>query len=196
MITRLRGILLEKQALSIVLDVGGVGYEVEVPLLSLEKLPALGSELVLYTHYVVREDAHALFGFCSLDERTLFRQIIKVNGVGPKLAMAILSHLSVDLFTKLIQEAEVTALTQIPGIGKKTAERLLIELRDKLKNPISFDCSSQNHASPFSGAIHEAVSALVALGYKPQEASLAINRIEKKGLSRDEMIRLALKATA
>lgn len=188
MITRLRGLLLEKKELVIVIEIGGIGYELEVPLLTFRKLPEIGTELVLFTHQVIREDAHVLYGFSTLEERALFRQMIRVNGIGPKLAMSVLSQVSPSEFAHLIAEGKIAYLTRIPGIGKKTAERLLIELRDKLAGFSEKPCSIQKNS-----AYEEATSALVALGFKPQEATALVMRVEKPEMDRDEIIRMALK---
>ena len=196
MITRLKGTLLEKQELTIVIEVGGIGYELEVPLSTFQKLPDTGAEIILFTHYFIREDAHVLYGFSTPEERTLFRQLIKINGVGPKLAMSVLSHLSVSEFVKLVQAEKIAALTQIPGVGKKTAERLLIELRDKLAGLFQNEKSAELKNIVFNrqANTHEdATTALISLGFKPQEASYLLMRVEKPGLSSEEMIRLALK---
>lgn len=188
MITRLRGLLLEKKELVIVIEIGGIGYELEVPLLTFRKLPEIGTELVLFTHQVIREDAHVLYGFSTLEERALFRQMIRVNGIGPKLAMSVLSQVSPSEFAHLIAEGKIAYLTRIPGIGKKTAERLLVELRDKLAGFSEKPCSIQKNS-----AYEEATSALVALGFKPQEATALVMRVEKPEMDREEIIRMALK---
>lgn len=189
MINRLRGLLLEKKELIIVLEVAGIGYELEVPLLTFRKLPEIGTELVLFTHQVIREDAHTLYGFATLEERTLFRQMIRVNGIGPKLAISVLSEMSPTEFAHLIQEGKITYLTKIPGIGKKTAERLVIELRDKL---VGFTEKTMVFRTD-PNIYEEATSALVALGFKPQEASQLVMRVEKPDMDREEIIRMALK---
>lgn len=200
MISQLRGTVREKLPPEIVLDVGGVGYELLCPMTTFYRLPELGREVQLYTHLSVREDAHVLFGFASKDDRALFRELIKVNGVGPKLALSILSGMELTDFVRRVHEGEVAALTKIPGVGKKTAERLVVEMRDKLKDwdfrggagkaPVMNPASTV----PDGDAVQEAVAALVALGYKPQEASKAIAKQEQDGLKAEERIRLALKA--
>lgn len=186
MITLLKGVLLEKEESLIVVEVHGIGYEVEVPLLTFRKLPLVGEAIVLYTHYFIREDAHILYGFSTHEERSLFRQLIKVNGVGPRLAMSVLSHLSVDEFVRLIHTEKLVLLTKIPGIGKKTAERLVIELRDKLSFLFQ---SAQSTAS----ANTDATTALVSLGFKREEAAYLVARVERPDLESGEMIKRALR---
>ncbi|MBK8973590.1 MAG: Holliday junction branch migration protein RuvA [Hahellaceae bacterium] len=198
MIGRLQGVLLENAPPVVVVGVNGVGYEVEVPLTVLPDLPALGGELDLYTHLVVREDAHLLFGFIRRQDRDLFRLLIKVNGIGPKLAVAILSHMSPVELVQCVADDNITRLTKMPGIGKKTAERLVIDLRDRLKDWSvgGLKAASENEAfklEPVSDPRAEAESALVALGYKPAEAARAISQVYASGMERDALIRLALK---
>jgi len=198
MIGRLNGILLEKQPPFILVDVNGVGYECQAPMNTIYNLPELGQNVILHTHLSVSENAHTLFAFFSLEERKLFRVLIKVNGVGPKLALAILSAMSALEFVQNVHEGDVNNLVKIPGVGKKTAERLIIEMKDKLKN---WDVSSgvdrnksSNSKSNFGNAnIQEAISGLVALGYKPQNASQAISKIDDDSLPAASLIRLALK---
>lgn len=199
MIGRIRGIIIEKQAPHLLVDVSGVGYELQAPMTTFYRLPAVGQEVVLHTHLQVREDAHVLFGFFDGRERELFRELLKVNGVGPKLALAILSGMEPDLFVKCVQEHNYNALTRLPGVGKKTAERLLIEMRDRLDSwapdfgrvGVSLDASL---IAPASDALQDAESALIALGYKPQEASKAVAAVKVgEGQSSEELIRLALK---
>jgi holliday junction DNA helicase RuvA len=196
MIGRLKGILLEKSPPHLLIDVQGVGYVVEAPLLTCYRLPEPGQEVILHTHFVVREDAQLLYGFSELQERSLFRNLIKVSNVGPKLALAILSGLEPDAFVRCIMNNDATALVKIPGVGKKTAERLVIEMRDRLadwqlqlaKPIVDKVLSSADQMT------HEAISALVSLGYKPQEAKQAITRIYQKQMSSAELIRLALQS--
>ncbi len=186
MIGHLRGQILRKQPPHLLIDVHGVGYEVEAPMSTFYNLPEAGAEVTLFTHLVVREDAQVLFGFGSEAERRFFRSLIKVNGVGPKLALTILSGISVEGFVRCVQENDTAALTRLPGIGKKTAERLVVEMRDRLD-----DVS----ASTTAGSAHprdEALSALVSLGYKPQEASHMLRGIKEQDLSSEELIRRAL----
>lgn len=199
MIGRLRGSLAEKQPPHLVLDVNGVGYEVEVPMTTLYRLPHVGETVTLHTHLVVREDAHLLYGFYEKRERELFRELIRLNGVGPKLALALMSGLEVDELVRCVQAQDTSALTRIPGVGKKTAERLLVELKDRFKAweslPGTFTLVSNgpNQAEPFASAESDAVSALISLGYKPQEASKAVSAIKEKDLSSADLIRRALK---
>ncbi|ARD10857.1 MULTISPECIES: Holliday junction branch migration protein RuvA [Pseudomonas] len=199
MIGRLRGSLAEKQPPHLVLDVNGVGYELEVPMTTLYRLPHVGETVTLHTHLVVREDAHLLYGFYEKRERELFRELIRLNGVGPKLALALMSGLEVDELVRCVQAQDASALTRIPGVGKKTAERLLVELKDRFKAweslPGTFTLVSNgpNQAEPVASAESDAVSALISLGYKPQEASKAVSAIKEKDLSSADLIRRALK---
>ncbi len=204
MIGRIRGILIEKQATDIVVDVQGVGYEIQAPMSTIYLLPAIGKEVMLYTHLVVREDAHLLYGFLALDERHMFRSLIKISGVGPKMALAILSGMAVEEFVRTVRNNDLAALVRMPGIGKKTAERLVVEMKDKLMDwSESASVTSIAIASP-SGLSdrqmsQEAETALVALGYKPQEAARVIAQVLKLNgdLNRsEELIRLALRSMA
>lgn len=198
MIGRLTGVLLEKQPPHIILDVQGVGYELDAPMSTFYKLPALGQSVTLHTHMVVREDAQLLYAFGEKRERELFRELIRLNGVGPKLALALMSGLEVDELIRAVQAQDTSALVRVPGVGKKTAERLLIELRDRFKAwealPGAFKplAGEGGNAAPVSQS-SDAVSALIALGYKPQEASRAVAAIEEDGMSSEELIRRALK---
>lgn len=194
MIGRLRGIILEKQAPDLVLDVQGVGYEVAAPMSTFCNLPAINEEVSLFTHLVVREDAQLLYGFATMRERLLFRSLLKVNGVGAKLALTILSGSDVDDFSRSVQEGDADSLTRLPGVGKKTAERLIIEMRDRLKN-ISGAMGLKpvvSAAASLAGAKDEAIEALISLGYKPIEADKMIRVLDSDGLSTEELIRLAL----
>ncbi|MAY37770.1 MULTISPECIES: Holliday junction branch migration protein RuvA [Spongiibacter] len=196
MIARLRGVLIEKQAPEIVVDVNGVGYEVLVPMTTLYTLPALGEEVSLYIQMIVREDAHSLFGFNDTRGRQLFRDLIKVNGVGPKLALTIMSGIDSDDFVRCVQDGDTASLVRLPGVGKKTAERLVMEMRDRLASWAPDQAVSQVSLpeTPSASAIlAEAEAALVALGYKPQEASRAINALDTEGQSSEALIRAALK---
>ncbi len=199
MIGRLHGVLLEKQPPQLLLDVGGVGYEISAPMTTFYELPETGNEITLHTHLAVREDAHVLYGFLREQDRLLFRTLIKVSGVGPKLALAILSGMSADEFAGCVQNGDSALLTRLPGVGKKTAERLVVELKDRLKDwqgtTLSADIST-NRAAPANDALKDAISALVSLGYKPQEASRMVSQLESDGLASEELIRLALKAAA
>jgi len=197
-IGRLQGVLLRKEPPALMLDVGGVGYELEAPMTTFYELPAVGERVTLYTHLVVREDAHLLYGFVREAQRRLFRELLKVNGVGPRVALAVLSGLSDEEFCRCVAEEDIARLTKVPGIGRKTAERLVIEMRDKLPKDIPMLASTTTAAGPVAPGdpVSEAVSALVALGYKPNEASRAVRSASTKGLSAEEIIRQALKGMA
>ncbi|WP_148876835.1 Holliday junction branch migration protein RuvA [Serratia marcescens] len=202
MIGRLRGNILEKQPPLVLLEANGVGYEVHMPMTCFYELPELGQEAIVFTHFVVREDAQLLYGFNDKQERALFRELIKVNGVGPKLALAILSGMSAQQFVSAVEREEITALVKLPGVGKKTAERLVVEMKDRFKglNGDLFNSSSEislpsaADKAPEADAEAEAVSALVALGYKPQEASRMVSKIAKPGADCETLIRDALRA--
>lgn len=193
MIARLAGTLLSKQPPWIVIDVQGVGYEIQAPMTTCYQLPEAGQPVVLFTHLVVREDAHLLFGFSTTQERELFRELIKVNGIGPKVALAILSGMDGRTLLQCVTENNVTALVRIPGVGKKTADRLLIELRDKLPGHAAI-LPGNTAAAPESSAYHDAVNALIALGYKLAEAKQLVQSVLQPQFSCEELIRLALQA--
>jgi Holliday junction DNA helicase RuvA len=193
----LRGRLLSKQPPSLLLDVQGIGYEVDAPMTTFYDLPDTGAEVTLYTHMTVREDAHTLYGFLKLSDRNLFRTLLKVNGVGARLALAILSGMETARFISCVQEGDAAALVRLPGIGKKTAERLIIELRDRLETGqggVSM-AAGDSPAVAASSPVEDAVSALVGLGYKPQEASRMVRAIDTQELSSEEIIRRALQRT-
>lgn len=203
MIGRLRGTLIEKQPPYLLVDVQGVGYEVQAPMTTFYRLPAIGEDVVLHTHLSITENLHQLFGFAEQRDRSLFRTLIKVNGVGPKLAIAILSGMEADDIARCVRDDNVTALTKVPGIGKKTAERLVIELRDRLKH---WDTPQHDLLAP-GGAMAspdaddvfaEAESALIALGYKPADAAKMVSLAaqQKPSATSEELIRLALRAMA
>jgi len=198
MIGFIRGKLVSKTPPQLVVDVHGVGYEVEAPMTTFYDLPALGEELKLFTHLVVREDAHILFAFSTEADRMMFRTLIKVNGVGPKLALTILSGQSADEFHRCIHDNDIQALVRLPGIGKKTAERLIIELRDRL--PSVTDSSGSGLSVSSNSAVNnpkqEAISALCALGYKPQDANKMVHAIPQEDKSCEDIIRLALQGAA
>jgi Holliday junction DNA helicase RuvA len=196
-IGRLHGVLLRKEPPALLVDVSGVGYELEAPMTTFYELPAVGEMVTLYTHLVVREDAHLLYGFAREGQRRLFRELLKVNGVGPRVALAVLSGLSDVEFSRCVAEEDIARLTKVPGIGRKTAERLVIEMRDKLSTDIAGPAaaSAPGPAAP-ADPVSEAVSALVSLGYKPNEASRAVRGVSSKGLSAEEIIRQALKGMA
>ena len=188
MIGRLSGKLIEKQPPQIIVDVQGLGYEVDVPMSTFYNLPGLGESITLFTHLVVREDAHLLYGFGSDDERRTFRQLLKISGVGPKLALSVLSGLSVADLAQTVAMQETGRLTKIPGVGKKTAERLVLELRDKLDHVSSVAGSS---ATPKASS-GDVLNALLTLGYNEREAQWALKQIPND-LSVSESIRQALK---
>ena len=197
MIGFLRGKLVAKAPPMLVLDVQGVGYEVEAPMTTFYNLPVMGETVQLHTHLVIRDDAHILFGFSTEADRVMFRTLIKVNGVGPKLALTILSGQSSDEFYRCIQDNDTAALVRLPGVGKKTAERLIIEMRDKL--PAASEPSAEQSsiadgsaAPPRSHAKQEAISALCALGYKPADASKMVQNIAQEDKTCEDIIRLAL----
>lgn len=203
MIGRLRGIILEKQPPQVLIEANGVGYEVHMPMTCFYELPDLNQEAIIFTQFVVREDAQLLFGFNDKQERALFRELIKVNGVGPKLALAILSGMSATQFVSAVEREEIGALVKLPGVGKKTAERLVVEMKDRFKglsgdlfNPAS-DIPQVSPAatdSRVSDPETEAAAALVALGYKPQEASRMISKVTRPDADCETLIRDALRA--
>ncbi len=199
MIGRLNGRLIEKQPPQLLLDVNGVGYEVEAPMSTFYQLPAVGENTTLLTHLVVREDAQLLYGFLTSGERQLFRTLIKVSGVGPKLALMVLSGVSIEEFVRCIQQGDVAGLTRLPGIGKKTAERLIVEMRDKLKNAGSSELNTGLSLSATgvveTGPVEQATMALISLGYKQNEASKMVRAVASEGLTTEEIIRQALKAS-
>ena len=194
MIGFLRGKLVHKAPPSLVLDVQGVGYELEAPMTTFYHLPLLGAEMTLHTHLVVREDAHSLFGFIDEADRGLFRTLIKVNGVGPKLALTILSGQSAEEFQRCIQNNDTQALVRLTGVGKKTAERLVIELRDRLPEQSTLEAGETRPAltSNIGNPKQEAISALCSLGYKPLDASKMVQAISTEDKSCEDIIRLAL----
>ena len=192
MIGRLKGILIHKQPPWLVLDVHGVGYELEAPMSTFYDLPAVGGEVALFTHYAQKEDSVSLYGFLSEQERHLFRDVQRVSGIGAKIALAVLSGASVDEFARLLQAGDVTALTRIPGIGKKTAERMVVELRDRAANLVS------GVAVPSGGVpsdpLSEATSALQQLGYKPVDAQRMAKQAFNEGDAAETIIRKALQS--
>ncbi len=193
MIGSLRGKLTFKQAPAVIIECNGVGYDVETPMSTFFELPAVGDELFLFTHLLVREDAQILYGFATDTERALFRSVLKVRGVGARIGLAILSSMSVAGFNRCIEYEDVAALSKIPGIGKKTAERLIIEMRDRIDKTVTTDPARFNAAQ---GARSEAVDALVALGYRPGEVSKLIGKLDVDGQSAEDIIRLALRQAA
>lgn len=197
MIGRLRGTLLEKQPPHLLVDVGGVGYEVQASLTTVLALPELGAEVILHTQLVVREDAQQLFGFVSTAERELFRSLVRVSGVGPKVALGILSGMSPDEFVGAVRRGDVASLVKLPGVGKKTAERLLVEMRDRVE---AFEFTTVAVVAPVSadtgGCVQEAEHALIALGYRPQDAARMVEaaRREVDDETSETLIRAALRS--
>lgn len=205
MIGRIRGTLVEKLPPEVLIDVSGVGYEIQMPMTSLYQLPELGAEVIIYTHFVVREDAQLLFGFADRQERALFRELIKANGVGPKMALTIMSGMTAVQFAQVVNQGDVSALVKLPGVGKKTAERLLVEMKDRLKTvfgnveamPVTpLDLADVTATSHSGSARDEALSALLALGYKPPQAEKMIKTVFTEAASAEELIRDALKSVA
>lgn len=203
MIGRLNGVLVEKQPPEILLEVSGVGYEVQMPMTCFYDLPKVGDNAIVYTHFVVREDAQLLFGFNSKTERALFRELLKANGVGPKLGLAILSGMSAQQFVSCVNNEDATALVKLPGVGKKTAERLVLEMKDRLKNwgndlftPFSDSAVIEpaSDATIANNAADDAVSALVALGYKLPQAQKAVKSVSKPDMSTEVLIKESLKS--
>ncbi len=193
MIGRLRGELVAKHPPHLVLDVGGVGYELEAPMTTFYDLPGIGEPVTLFTHLQVRDDAHILYAFADEGSRGLFRALLKVNGVGAKMALAILSGMNADAFTRCIQAGDTQSLIRLPGVGRKTAERLVMEMRDRLGNTGTLAPAPMAAPALPVDPVDEAVQALIALGYKPQEASRMVSRVDARGQTSEEVIRLALK---
>ena len=195
MIGRLKGIIVDKHAPQIIIDINGLGYEVETPLSTFCRL-RLGETEVLWTHLVVREDAQLLYGFSEKEERALFRLLLKVSGIGPKVALALLSGMETNAFLRCIESDDISTLTKIPGVGKKTAERLMIELRDRIKELMPHSATPNERltlTSPLS-PVAEAEQALMALGYKPLEAQKAVALVKSQHEDTAGLIRAALKA--
>ena len=206
MIGRLSGTLAEKFPPEILIECAGVGYEVTMPMTSIYALPELNEHAIIYTHFVVREDAQLLYGFANTTERKLFRLLIKVNGVGPKLALAVLSAMSADQFVNCVAHDDVSGIVKIPGVGKKTAERLLIEMRDRLKDwqitsltpatdamPVQLS-TEQTFVNAFNDHKGDATNALISLGYKQAQADKAVKLVYSEGMSSEDIIRHALKS--
>ncbi len=197
MIGRLRGLLIEKRLPRILVECHGVGYELDVPMSTLWALPELHTEVILHTHLAVREDAHSLYGFGTLAERELFQSLLKVSGVGAKMALAVLSGMSVEEFVGAVARGDATRLTALPGVGKKTAERLIVEMRDRVAGwPTSAPLVSTPGAPPRGDEVADAVSGLIALGYKPPEASRLVHALDTLGKSSEMLIREALRGLA
>lgn len=197
MIGRITGVLIEKRPPQLVVDCHGVGYELEAPMTTIWALPELNESVSLYTHLAVRDDAHLLYGFASERERALFRSLLRVNGVGTKMALAILSGMDADAFAECVNTGDTARLTSLPGVGKKTAERLIVEMRDRVG---AFAGPGASAAPPRAGAgaadrdpVADAVSGLIALGYKPHEASKYVHALDCDGMSSEDIIRDVLK---
>jgi len=204
LIGRIRGILVEKAPGQALVECAGLGYEVDIPYTTFFHLPETGDEVTLHTHFAVREDAQSLYGFASSLDRDLFRLLIKVNGVGPKLAVGILSGLDAQQFIRCVENRDSASLVKLPGVGKKTAERLLIEMADRIgqlegqfvpTSPETTGVGQPGGQGPAGepAATEEAEAALIALGYKPQEAAKAISKVAEEGMSSETLIRLALR---
>lgn len=194
MIGRLRGILISKQPPWLLVEVGGVGYELEAPMSTIYDLPQTGKEVTLLTHYAVKEDSVALYGFLHESERALFRNLQKVSGIGAKISLAVLSGVSTQDFARLVQAGDVVALTKIPGIGKKTAERIIVELRDRLDGLGTHVSGLVSASSAPLDPAAEATVALQQLGYKPAEVTRLVQKVAAQGDSAETIIRKALRA--
>jgi Holliday junction DNA helicase RuvA len=198
MIGRLRGVLAEKRPPCLLVDVQGVGYDLETSMSTFYKLPEVGQEVTLYTHLLVREDAHTLYGFAAVAERTLFRSLIRVTGIGAKLALLILSGMTVEMFSRCVQEGDAAALIRLPGIGRKTAERLIVEMRDRIGElELGGVVTGISRPVPttVTSPLDDAISALVTLGYKLPDAARMVNALDTTGLASEEIIRQALQAS-
>lgn len=196
MIGRLSGVLARKEPPALLVDVNGVAYELEAPMSTFYDLPSTGEKVTLYTHLVVRDDAHLLYGFSRESQRQLFRSLLKVNGVGPRVALAVLSGLSEQELYQSLANDDIARLTKVPGIGRKTAERLIVELRDKAEAMLASSGASARPTNIPADPVQEAISALIALGYKPNEASRAVSAVPGEGLTSENIIRAALKGLA
>ena len=193
MIGRLTGKLVAKLPPHLLLDVQGVGYELEAPMSTFYNLPALNETVTLHTHLTIREDAHLLFAFSSSKEKSLFRELIKLSGIGPKVALAVLSGVGVEEFWNLVRAGDAVRLTRLPGIGKKTAERMILELREKAGAVDGPATLGGSHGAAPATPLAEARSALESLGYKPVEAQKLTDAVQQDGMSTDQIIREALK---
>ena len=199
MIGQIRGLLIDKQPPTIIIDANGVGYEIDVPMTTLFNLPELKQEVTLYTHLVVREDIQQLYGFLNQSDKSLFRTLIKVNGIGAKMALAVLSSMDTQTIVNCIAMRDTATLTQVPGIGKKTAQRLILDMQDRLDH-FSNQHATQNGTSTIIpqpegfAAQHDAISALQTLGYKPQESQKVIKSLYEEGKSSEILIKEALKS--
>lgn len=200
MIGQIRGKLVEKNPPEILVDVGGITYELQVPMSTLFKLPDTGQELILHTHFVVREDAQLLYGFYDSKDKAMFRSLIRVNGVGPKMALAILSGMDVDEFVRTVRENNVAAMVNMPGIGKKTAERLIVEMRDRITQwEAAAEPTASSSSADDKSITRDAETALIGLGYKPPQAARAISQVLKENpeiADSEVLIRLSLRSMA
>lgn len=194
MIGRIAGTLLSKNPPLMLVDVNGIGYEIEAPMSVFYNLPAVGEKVVIVTHLQIKDDAHTLIGFSDEAERVLFRQLLKISGIGAKIALNILSGITVEELSILVSENDAVALTRLPGIGKKTAERLIIELRDKLSAIPSSTATTTADGGSSKNPQAEATQALISLGYKPADVSVMVRRVSKADMSVEDIIRLALQA--
>ncbi|MGH1542714.1 MAG: Holliday junction branch migration protein RuvA [Arenicella sp.] len=192
MIAWLEGVLLSVKPPIVVLNVGGVGYELEAPMSTIYDLPAAGEKISVFTHMVVREDAQLLYGFRQIRERDIFRELLKISGVGPKVALAILSTMSVEGFFRCISQVDITQLVAVPGIGKKTAERLMVEMKNRFADQLDDLMVGVDEVDSSSSAKQDAIGALLALGYKQADASRVLNKLDLAGLSSEQIIRQAL----
>ena len=197
MIGRLQGKIIEKQPPHLLLDVKGVGYELEAPMSTFYELPECGESVILYTHLSVREDAHTLYAFRYTQDRSLFRNLLKVNGVGARMALAILSGMDVHVFTNCIHNGDADSLMRLPGVGRKTAERLIIDMRDRLdKASATHALANGENANVYqNNPVEDAVSALISLGYKPNDASQMVSRVDTQDKNSENIIRLALRSS-
>ena len=197
MIGRITGILVEMRPPQLIVDCNGVGYELEAPMTTIWALPEINQKVSLYTHLTVREDAHLLYGFVTESERALFRSLLKVNGVGTKMALVILSGMDADAFAQCVLAGDIARLTALPGIGKKTAERLIVEMRDRvdrIESGVRAQLPVGN--TRLADAAGDAIAGLIALGYKPQEASRFVHGQDTEGMKSEEIIRVVLKSLA
>ena len=194
MIGQLKGQIISKNPPEVLLEVGGIGYELLCPMSTFYQLDNLSEDTLLYTHLSIKEDSHTLFGFISMDEKNMFRELIRVNGVGPKVALAILSHLSVSSLVDCIMSEDADLLAKTPGIGKKTALKLIVELQDRLDKVelVNASTSTMGHKTSYNPNAKQALAALQSLGFKTKEANKMVSKIEDKDLTTEQMIRLAL----
>ncbi|SVE23248.1 uncharacterized protein METZ01_LOCUS476102 [marine metagenome] len=194
MIGQLKGQIISKNPPEVLLEVGGIGYELLCPMSTFYQLDNLSEDTLLYTHLSIKEDSHTLFGFISMDEKNMFRELIRVNGVGPKVALAILSHLSVSSLVDCIISEDADLLAKTPGIGKKTALKLIVELQDRLDKVelVNASTSTMGHKTSYNPNAKQALAALQSLGFKTKEANKMVSKIEDKDLTTEQLIRLAL----